>query len=81
MKTDDGQYVAQVKKNFLSDWDDIFYAGMAGLVEYSRFKNAYGRHNGRWSDTVEECEEIIKNHKRLVEVESGGNLTPVKFYD
>ena len=76
MKTDTGKYVAQVKRWFLP-WDDIFYAGSSGLVEYRAFKWWHGMHNNRWSDTVKECEEIIKAHKRLREVEEGHNLSPL----
>lgn len=81
MKTDEGQYIAQVKKDFWSDWDDIFNAGILGLVEYSEYKRESGRHNNRWSDRIEECEEIIKEHSRRIEVESGKNLTLVKSYE
>lgn len=77
MKTDTGKYVAQVKKGWLWGWDDIFYAGIEGLVEYSQFKESYGRHNNRWSDTKEECEEIITEHKRMTEVEEGKNLRKI----
>lgn len=81
MRTDNWKYVAQVKRGWFSDWDDIFFAGSAGLVEYSKFKYKYGSHNNRYSETIEECERIIEAHKRNEIVESGRNLTKVKDYD
>lgn len=81
MKTDNGKYLAQVKRGWFSEWDDIFYAGVSGLVEYSKYKRWRGAHNNRWSETIEECERIIEAHKRNEIVESGANLTKVREYD
>lgn len=78
MKTDNGMYVAQVKRGWLSGWDDIFFAGVAGLVEYSDFRRSYGTHNNRYSNTVEECEYAIKVHKDMERENNGENLTIVK---
>lgn len=78
MKTPTGKYVAQVKRNFFTGWDEIFYAGVAGLVEYSRFRTNYGTHNNRYCNTVEECKNIIKEHKRILAEESGEHLIKVK---
>lgn len=81
MKTDDGKFVAQVKRGLLDNWDDIFYAGVLGLVKYSDYKSRMGLHNNRYSDTIEACERIIEEHKRIVLRENGGNLTLIKEYD
>lgn len=78
MKTDKGKYVAQVKRCFLCEWDDIFYAGVCGLVEYSAFKANYGEHNNRYSDTIGECEKIIEDHKRKEYERENKHLTQVK---
>lgn len=78
MKTENGEYVAQVKRGWFSEWDDIFFAGIEGLVEYSKFQYKYGSHNNRYSDTIEEAENIISAHKKIY---GNQNLTKVKEYD
>lgn len=78
MQTDKGKYVAQVKKGFFSDWDDIFYAGVLGLVEHSIYKLSYREHNNRYSDTIRECESIIEAHKRKEYERENKHLTQVK---
>lgn len=78
VETDDGKYIAQVKDWFLGSWDDLFVAGVAGLVRYSEYKRMFGSHNSRWSDSIKDCQENIEAYKKFLRRENGEDLSPIE---
>ena len=77
VKKEDGKYYAQIKTWFLSGWDDLFNAGALGIVKYSAFQYAYGRHNNRGNNTIEQCEQIVEIYKSMIKDDSYENIKEV----